>query len=160
MKFLALALGLLTFFVTPRPVTGQATYYAPDVMRQVYAYRLRVGDVRACPECVGMVALLRPEHIGRKVWLEHPNGSIIGPLLVVDCARQQDMAGLLRRKWVVDVSWELARQWRMRGPLADVTVHFTRPRSSDLCTNNMRSEDGAQCGQDDGRRGGARTDGE
>lgn len=151
MKLLALALGLLMFFVTPRPVTGQATYYSPDLMKRVYAYRLRVGDVQACPECAGMVALLRPEYIGRKVWLEHPDGSIVGPLLVVDCARRQDVAHLVRRKWVVDVSWELARKWRMRGPLDGVTVHFGPPRATNLCTNNMRSEHGAQCNQDDGR---------
>lgn len=127
MKLAALALGLALFVVTPQPVTGEATFYGSGVMEQVYAYRVKAGDIRPCPECVDMVALLYPDTIGRKVWLEHPDGSVVGPLLVVDCAQKQDVAALVRRKWVVDVSWRLGHYWAMRGPLDGVTVHFTPP---------------------------------
>lgn len=127
MSLWSLALGLWLAIQPPLPVTGEATYYAQGVMQEVLAYRLRVGDVQACPECVDTVALLYPADIGRKVWLEHPDGAIVGPVLVIDCARRQDVAGLLQRQWVVDISRELARRWGLRGPLRGVTVHYAQP---------------------------------
>lgn len=108
-------------------IVGQATYYAPGLMQQVYANRLAWRQVEPCPECVGMVALLEPGHIGRRVWLTPPGGEPIGPLLVVDCAQAAHRDELEARGWAVDVSWELGARLGMRGPLAGVTIDFEPP---------------------------------
>ena len=50
------------------------------------------------------------------------DGERVGPFLVIDCARRQDVAPLVARGWVVDVSYELGQAWAMNRPLAGVTV--------------------------------------
>ncbi len=107
---------------TPLPQTGLATFYAPGLMEHVQSYRAAQAEIAACPECVGSVALLRAGDIGRKVWLQPPMGGPVGPFLVVDCARQQDVSPLLARNWAVDVSYELGQIWGMARPLDGVTV--------------------------------------
>ena len=83
---------------SPLPQTGLATYYAPGMMEYVAGYRQTQGQLPACPECVGTVALLRAGDIGRKVWLQAPDGERVGPFLVIDCARRQDVAPLVARE--------------------------------------------------------------
>jgi len=107
---------------TPLPQTGVATFYADGLMAYVQGYRQQRGQITACPECVGTVALLRAGDIGRKVWLQPPGGERVGPFLVVDCAHREDVAPLLARNWVVDVSYEVGQLWGMTQPLAGVTV--------------------------------------
>jgi len=107
---------------TPLPQTGVATFYAAGMMEYVHGYRQERGQLPACPECVGTVALLRAGDIGRKVWLEPPNGERVGPFLVIDCARREDVAALVSRNWVVDVSYEVGQLWGMDRPLDGVTV--------------------------------------
>lgn len=107
---------------SPLPQQGLATHYAPGVMEYVYNYRLEQGDIAGCVECVGTVAMLRAGDIGRKVWLKPPAGDPVGPFLVIDCARRQDIQQLLDRNWVVDVSYEVGRFWGMSRPMADVLV--------------------------------------
>ncbi|PKO24028.1 MAG: hypothetical protein CVU38_01030 [Chloroflexi bacterium HGW-Chloroflexi-1] len=104
------------------PQTGVATFYADGLMSYVEGYRRERGQVADCPECVGAVALLRAGDIGRKVWLQPPGGEPVGPFLVVDCARSEDVAPLLARNWVVDVSYEVGQLWGMVRPLDGVTV--------------------------------------
>lgn len=107
---------------TPLPQTGLATFYAPGLMEDVTGYRQAQAEISSCSECVGTVALLRAGDIGRKVWLRPPESEPVGPFLVVDCARQQDVAPLLARNWAVDVSYELGQLWGMTRPLAGITV--------------------------------------
>lgn len=107
---------------TPLPRTGLATYYALGLMENVQRYREAQAEISACPECVGAVALLRAGDIGRKVWLQPPSSDPVGPFLVVDCARQQDVEPLLARNWAVDVSYELGQLWGMTRPLTGVTI--------------------------------------
>ncbi len=107
---------------TPLPQTGLATFYAAGLMEYVDGYRSGLNQLPDCPECVGRVALLRAGDIGRKVWLQPPGGEPVGPFLVVDCARRQDVAPLVAREWAVDVSYELGQLWGMTRPLAGVTV--------------------------------------
>ena len=107
---------------TPLPQTGLATFYAPGMMEHVLDVRAGHGQMLQCPECVGTVALLRAGDIGRKVWLQPPGGEKVGPFLVIDCARQEDVWPLVDRNWVVDVSYELGELWGMNRPLDDVTV--------------------------------------
>lgn len=107
---------------TPLPQTGLATFYAAGLMEYVDGYRRDLNQLPDCPECVGRVALLRAGDIGRRVWLQPPGGEPVGPFLVVDCARRQDVAPLVARAWAVDVSYELGQLWGMTRPLAGVTV--------------------------------------
>lgn len=115
------------------PVTGEVTYYAgprgggSSLMKRVWNWRIWKGHVPECPECVDAVALLEPQHIGKKVWLRHPDGEIVGPLMVVDCAEAKHRPNLRKRGWVADVSYELGMKWRMAGPLEGVTVLFEPP---------------------------------
>ncbi len=107
---------------TPLPLTGLATFYAEGLMDYVRDYRLGLGQVADCPECVGAAALLRAGDIGRKVWLQAAGEEPVGPFLVVDCARREDFPLLSDRGWAVDVSYELGRLWGMAAPLGGVTV--------------------------------------
>ena len=115
------------------PVVGEVTYYAgpkegrSSLMKRVWNWRLWKGHVPECPECVDAVALLEPQHIGDKVWLRHPDGEVVGPLMVVDCAEAKHRPNLRKRGWVADISYELAMKWRMAGPLEGVTVLFDPP---------------------------------
>jgi hypothetical protein len=96
----------------------------------VVAYREGIGQLTPCAECIGYVALLDAQYIGRKVWLQRPAQSVEGPFLVGDCG-PQDVAGrqaLLDRDWVVDVQYEIGvGRWDMHGPLAGVRVYFEPP---------------------------------
>lgn len=107
---------------TPLPQTGIATFYASGMMEYVKGYRTARRQLPDCPECVGTVALLRAGDIGRKVWLQPPGGQRVGPFLVIDCARWEDVGPLLDRNWVVDVSYEVGQFWSMDRPMDDVTV--------------------------------------
>lgn len=107
---------------TPLPQIGLATFYAPGLMEYVADYRQRQGQLPACPECVGAVALLRGGDIGRRVWLQPSGGERVGPFLVIDCAHRDDIPPLLARNWVVDVSFEVGQMWGMDRPLDGVMV--------------------------------------
>lgn len=98
-------------------VAGQATYYDPGVMREVYVNRLAWGHVQVCPACIGKVAMLEPEHIGKRVYLQRPGEQPEGPFLVVDCAAAGDRERLRARGLVVEVDWQTAQRWQMRGPV-------------------------------------------
>ncbi len=101
-------------------------------MVRVWNWRIYKGHVPECPECVDAVALLEPKYIGKKVWLQHPDGEIIGPLMVVDCAEAKHRENLRKRGWVADISWELAQRWDMAGPLEGVKVLFDPPNRVDV----------------------------
>ncbi|MBO9393293.1 hypothetical protein, partial [Caldilinea sp.] len=110
---------------TPLPITGLAMYYAPQVMDRVELYRERVNQIEVCEECIGRVALLRAGDLGRLVWIQVGDGIVEGPFQVLDVAARHHIPDLLRRNWVVDVDYETARRWGMRGPI-EVTV-FAEP---------------------------------
>ena len=107
---------------TPLPHTGLATFYAAGMMEHVLAVRAGHGQALRCAECVGTVALLRAGDIGRQVWLQPPGGEPVGPFLVIDCARREDIPPLVARNWAVDVSFEVGQLWGMDRPLDGVTV--------------------------------------
>ncbi len=128
---------LTAVLTTSTPMMGEVTYYAgpqepgqSSLMKKVWNWRVWKGHVPVCDECVDAIALIDPEHIGKKVWLRHPNGEIVGPLMVVDCAEAKHRPNLRKRGWVADISWELAQRWRMNGPLEGVTVLFEPPQAS------------------------------
>ena len=115
------------------PMVGEVTYYAgpkegrTSLMQRVWNWRLWKGHVPECPDCLDAVALLEPQYIGKKVWLRHPDGEVVGPLMVVDCAEAKHRPNLRKRGWVADISYELAMKWSMAGPLEGVTVLFEAP---------------------------------
>ncbi len=111
---------------TPLPITGLAMYYAPQVMDRVERYRERVNKIEACEECIGRVALLRAGDLGRLVWIQVGKGKIEGPFQVLDVAARHHIPDLLRRNWVVDVDYETAKRWGMRGPI-EVTIYAEPP---------------------------------
>jgi hypothetical protein len=104
----------------PETITGMATYYADGVMEQVIANRgLPWGDG---------VALNAAGDLGRFVWVQFEDGSIIGPLPVVDCAQEQHYDERRQQGRVVEVSAQVARQHGFYGvgPVP-VTVWFGLP---------------------------------
>lgn len=125
---LALLAGGLLPAAEPEALVGEGTYYAAGLMQEVEAARVAWGHVARCDECEGGVALLECRHLGRRVWIVHPaSGEVVGPYLVVDCARRADAPALRARGWVVDLPYELARRWGMSGPLRGVEVLFADP---------------------------------
>lgn len=80
----------------------------------------------------------------RRVWLQRPGRDVEGPFLVVDCAQRNHRAALIERGWVVDVDWETAQRWGMRGPQRGVKIMFepddpqTVSDSYQLETGDMR----------------------
>jgi hypothetical protein len=106
---------------SPLPVAGKAMYYNPGIMQQVLAYRMQLGQVAPCGECVGYVALLRKGDLGRRVWLRWSDGAVEGPFLVIDVAARHHVSLLLSRGWAVDVDYATAMRHGMNRP-APVTV--------------------------------------
>lgn len=113
------------------PITGYATYYNPNVMREVLSNRLMMGQVSLCNECVGTVALLWAGDINRRIWLQWADGSVEGPFLVIDAAASQHVKQLLARQWVVDVDNRTAARHGMLGPVM-VTVWGSPPEPSQV----------------------------
>ena len=113
---------------TSLPAVGKAMYYNPGIMDQVLAYRLALGQVSPCPECVGYVALLHRGDLNRKVWIEWSKGDVEGPFLVIDVAATQHVPLLSARQWVVDVDHATAVRRAMNGPVF-VTVLDAPPRA-------------------------------
>jgi hypothetical protein len=113
---------------TALPVEGKATYYGPGVMEWVWQYRLNLGSVPQCPDCLGPVAMMRKGDIGRKVWLQY-KGQVSGPYMVVDCAGRTDFPNLTKRGLVAEVPYRLAMRWGMKGPV-NVTVLDAPPQAN------------------------------
>jgi hypothetical protein len=110
--------------VDAKPVSfvlvGVAKYYAPGVMERVARTR-----GMALAGYVDGVALLPCEHVGREAWLVRPGSwppVVEGPFLVVDCAASRHYSWRVAEGDVVEVGWETARRWGMRGPVKDVVV--------------------------------------
>jgi hypothetical protein len=80
-------------------------------MDQVIAYRYKAGDITACPECIGSIALVRAGDINRRVWLQIDAETVEGPFLVVDCAARQHVPRLLRTGWGADLDYATAKRW-------------------------------------------------
>lgn len=90
--------------------TGLATRYNPGIMDPVVANRVEWGQIDTRQYHVGYVAMLDRDDIGRLVWLEHPDGRVVGPVIVADCAGEADRERLQQLGWAVDLSYELAVQ--------------------------------------------------
>lgn len=108
-------------------ISGFATYYAPGLVRQV-------ANTRGI-DLVGFadgVVLNRAGDLARTVWLEWADGTVDGPLRVIDCAqRGKHFLERETRKppLVVEVSANLAKRrgFYGKGPVP-VRVWFQDPR--------------------------------
>jgi hypothetical protein len=103
------------FLQQPSLVTGNAVFYAPEAMEATAKY-----NGLSLKGYVGGVALMFPSEIGGDVWIKRPNQDWEGPFLVVDCARQNDMYGIIvHRNEVIEVDFKTAVRWglaRLGGP--------------------------------------------
>lgn len=113
------------FEQTRLPVRGHTTYYNPGIMDEVVAYRRKAGDITACPECIGTIALVRAGDINRRVWLQLDDETVEGPFLVVDCAARRDVPRLLRSGWGVDLDYATAKRWGFK--MRDVVILAAAP---------------------------------
>jgi hypothetical protein len=117
----------LTTWSTPTHadrIEGAATFMSQGRMEQVVANRHITLD-----GYVGAVALNRQGDLYRDVWIQH-DGTISGPYLVVDCAQAgQDFEVREAQHRILEVGWDLAQAWHMRGP-HDVTVWLVEPSTA------------------------------
>ena len=111
--------------------SGLATRYNPFVMDAVVRNRIKWHQLPPGTDSHRCVALLDACEIGRQVWLEHPDGRIIGPVIVADCAQSVHKGMLRRRKWAVDLSYELAVELGViHRPMKGFKVWDRDPRST------------------------------
>ena len=105
---------------------GLCTFYSKGTMEQVAANRGIPLD-----GAVDYVAMNRAGDLHRIVWLEY-EGRIFGPYRVVDCAqRGRDYQMREKMGRIVEVSWEQAQAWEMRGPV-NVRVWLSVPFLDEL----------------------------
>lgn len=96
------------FTPAPLAIQGRAVYYAPGIMEAT----ARVRGMSLSGYVDG-VSLMSPADIGRTVWIKR-TGGWEGPFLVVDCARRNDMYGVVvGRREVVEVGFQTAEKWGM-----------------------------------------------
>lgn len=101
---------LKTWF-TPAPeyMEGNAVWYSPQLMEATARYRGL--DLKGY---LDGVSLMSPADIGKTVWIHHPDLGWEGPYLVVDCAQQNHMYGVIvSRDEVVEVGYTTAVRWGM-----------------------------------------------
>ena len=97
------------YSVQPTLVMGKALFYAPYVMEATARYRGLSLD-----GYLGGVATMTCGSLGESVWLKRPEHDWEGPYRVVDCARRNDLYGLITY-WgdSVEIDWKTARRWGM-----------------------------------------------
>jgi hypothetical protein len=97
------------FLRMPDISSGSAVIYAPGVMLANAQYRgLSINGF------VGEVATPFCSEIGHSVWLKRPNHDWEGKFLVVDCAKRNDLYGIIEfRDQVVEVDFDTAVRWGM-----------------------------------------------
>jgi len=106
---------------SPQPtlVMGKALFYAPYVMEATAEWR-----GLSLEGYLGGVATMTCGLLGEPVWLRRPGFNWEGPYRVVDCARRNDLYGLIVY-WgdSVEVDWKTAQRWGMvAGTWEDWTV--------------------------------------
>ena len=113
--------------------SGIATRYAPGVMDEVVENRARWGHLDGGQQVAGYVALLDCDRLGELVWLQAPDGRIVGPVTVADCAAAQHRDARIAQGFAVDLSWELALLLGViDAPVGGFTVWDQDPREDCL----------------------------
>ena len=112
--------------------TGIATHYDPGVMDGTVARRQAWGHIQTGQGEVGYAAMLDRADIGRTVWLLHPNGTVVGPVLIADCGAKKDRRRLQQIGFAVDLSFELAVEFGSVGsPIKNFEVWSAPPVGRD-----------------------------
>jgi hypothetical protein len=111
--------GLPTYesqlLVSPLLVRGSVVFYAPGIMEATAEFR-RLPNWR---DYVGTISSMTAGDIGAEVWLGYPvppSGVYIweGPFLVVDCARRNDLYGVIVNYGeIAEVDFKTAKRWGM-----------------------------------------------
>lgn len=107
---------------------GEFTRYAPRVMERVVAYRLEIGQLTPCPACVGEIAVIEPRYLNWRAYITFPDGRVVGPFHVTDCAEQKHRENLRRRGWVGEFSYASAVKYDALNGLDDVRLFLMPPR--------------------------------
>jgi len=95
----------------PETSVGLAEFYAPQVMDAQVEYR---GLVYDRVKYVGAEALPFCSEIGHDAWLQRVGWDWEGPFLVADCARRNDLYGIIvLRRAAVEVDFDTAVAWHM-----------------------------------------------
>lgn len=119
----ALIVALVAWLAVLSGWLGWATYYAPGVFQQVLSNR----NLPPCATCTGYAAMDDPQYLGRRVWVRNlASGEWAGPLLVADCAKEEDRPRLAAMGHVVELDYDLALAWGMQGPI-EVEVRLAPP---------------------------------
>jgi hypothetical protein len=119
---LLLSLSLLT--------SGDGAFYAPEVFDRVADYNIGRGKLQPCAQCIGYVALMDADQMGRLVYIEWPDGSVDGPYLVADTAEEKHRANLIARGRAAEYDFHTAERKRHLGALAGpipVSVWYRLP---------------------------------
>lgn len=97
------------FLEYPTLTIGKAVFYGPRVMEATAYYRgLDLEDY------IGGVATMTCGDIGESVWLRRPGFEWEGPFLVSDCARRNDLYGIIiYREEAIEVDFKTALRWNM-----------------------------------------------
>jgi hypothetical protein len=88
---------------------GKALFYSPYVMEETAKWR-----GMSLEGYLGGVATMTCGALGDPVWLRRPGYEWEGPYRIVDCARRNDLYGLIVY-WgdSVEVDWKTAKRWEM-----------------------------------------------
>jgi hypothetical protein len=97
------------YSVQPDLVMGKSLFYAPFVMEATAEWRGMNLD-----GYLGGVATMTCGALGDPVWLRRPGYDWEGPYRIVDCARRNDLYGLIVY-WgdSIEVDWKTAKRWGM-----------------------------------------------
>ena len=112
--------------------SGIATRYDPGVMDTVVSNRIMWGHIDPDIEVEGYVALLDCKWRGKLVALEAPDGRVVWPVMVADCAAEQDRRRLEQSGFAVDLSWELAQEFDVIDDKVDGFKIWTSPPEKGL----------------------------
>lgn len=97
------------FLEYPTLTIGKSVFYGPMVMEATAYYRgLNLKGY------AGGVATMTCGDLGKSVWLRRSGFEWEGPFLVVDCARRNDLYGvIIYREEAIEVDFETALRWDM-----------------------------------------------
>lgn len=101
--------------------SGQAAYYAPQVMERVVVVRQAGWTAGPLPEelppVIGFVATPYCHEIGDRVWLWHGSEGWAGPYLVSDCCDEvKGHCDAMHHKGIVaEVGYNTAKRWGVWG---------------------------------------------
>lgn len=114
---------------SPQVMSGCAAYYSKGLMEST---AVTFGHIASSQEYnewledngyLGAVAVYRLGDKGKDVHILWPDGTLDGPYLAIDVVARHHYELGLRRNRVIDVDYETAMRYEMKGPVA-VTIIY------------------------------------